>query len=121
VTEDMPGGGRGSRQSLTNNEETTTPSDEFADQLKSLESTMKKHLITMSVVSPSGTGTGTGENEGFGEGNNNKLAAPAPPLRSLSRLRREGTRINGPRMPNRKDKVIRPVTHSYINVTFDIK
>lgn len=90
---------------------TAEESAEFSDTLKSLETTMKLHMSVLSVQRGVGAGGGlkgdpTAAVTAFSvPAVTGGLAAPAPPPRSLSRLRRESTRVNGVSMPNRTDKV----------------
>lgn len=80
-------------------EVTAEESAEFRDTLKSLETTMKLHMTTLSAK------RGLAPLDGGGGPGVVGLNAPVPPPRSLSRLRREGSKVNGVLMPSRKDKV----------------
>lgn len=111
-------GGGGSPPLTKESELTAEESAEFSDTLKSLETTMKLHMSVLSVKRGLGAGGGVGGTAAADDPSSvaavtapaGGLMAPAPPPRSLSRLRRESTRVNGVSMPNRTDKVS-PTTH----------
>lgn len=77
---------------------TPEESAEFSDTLKSLETTMRKHMSALAVTKTGAPSAGAAAGA--------LLATPGSAVpRSLSRLRREGTKLNGVAMPTRSDKV----------------